>query len=63
MEERDKKVPETTPKPLGLIHPRLVDIFQLKSLALSEQAMLWQAPDSKSEDADTVRCFARVSWP
>lgn len=40
MEERDKKVPGTTPKLLGLIHPRLVDIFQLKSLAQSEQAML-----------------------
>lgn len=63
MEERDKKVPGMTPKPLGLIHPRPVDVFQLKSRALSGQAMLWQAPDSKSEDITTARCFTRLSRP
>ena len=63
MEERDKKMPGTMSKLLGLIHPRPLDIFQLKSLALSEQAMLWQEPDSKSEDVDTARCFTRMSWP
>lgn len=46
-----------------LIHPRLADISQLKSLALSEQEMLWQVSHSKSEDMDTMRGFTLMSWP
>lgn len=64
MEEQDNKVPGMTPELLGLIHAELADIAQLKSLAPSEQRMLWQVPDSKWEDMDTAsRCFTQMDWP
>lgn len=58
MAEQDNKVPGMTPELLGLIHPELAGISQMKSLAPSEQRMLWQVPDSKWEDMNTaLRCL------